>query len=147
MRISAKSKYALAALMVLAEKSSQNPTPTAAIAEELEISKIYLEQVFAQLKKGGLVFSTKGSQGGYLLAKEPDSITMLDILLETEGALFEKTAMVFPEKQAFLDQVMEAGVWSRMESTLTAALEQITLEELLRKKKELTPKGQPMFYI
>jgi Rrf2 family transcriptional regulator, cysteine metabolism repressor len=92
MRISAKGRYALAAVISMAQQYSNGEYITViSISEKLGISKIYLEQVFSLLKRGGLVRSVKGSQGGYQLARTPGRINVLDVLSAVENSLFEKT--------------------------------------------------------
>ena len=104
MRISAKGRYALAAAMELARGFSGGASTTViSIAERLGISKIYLEQVFALLKRGEIVSSQKGAQGGYLLTRPPREISAYDVLLTVETALFQKTEPTAPEKAPQMD--------------------------------------------
>ena len=78
MKISAKARYGLATMIKLAQLYSREENITVLrLAETLHISKIYLEQVFALLKRAQLVVSTKGAQGGYQLARAPETITVL----------------------------------------------------------------------
>ncbi len=89
MRISAKGRYAIAATIYLAKRYANDEYITViSISEELDISKIYLEQVFSLLKQGEIVTSVKGSQGGYKLTRHPNQITVCDILSPIEAALF-----------------------------------------------------------
>lgn len=90
MRISAKGRYALASMIDIARHSGNGEYITViSISERLGISRIYLEQVFSLLKRGGLVTSVKGAQGGYLLARMPRQISAYDILSAVELSLFE----------------------------------------------------------
>ena len=83
MRISSKGRYALVSMIYMARRfDSKGFITVASISERFGISKIYLEQVFALLKKGGLVISTKGSQGGYQISRSPSEITAYDILFQ-----------------------------------------------------------------
>jgi Rrf2 family iron-sulfur cluster assembly transcriptional regulator len=68
MRLSTKGRYAVMAMVDLAQHSDGNPVSLAEIADRQEISLSYLEQLFARLRKGGLVRSVRGPGGGYLLA-------------------------------------------------------------------------------
>ena len=67
MRLSTKGRYAVMAMVDLAQHSGGGPVALAEIAERQEISLSYLEQLFAKLRKGGLVKSVRGPGGGYLL--------------------------------------------------------------------------------
>ncbi|MEI6102174.1 MAG: Rrf2 family transcriptional regulator, partial [Eubacteriales bacterium] len=81
MRISAKSRYALAAITYMAIIDNKKECVTViSISEQLGISKIYLEQVFSLLKRAKLVVSIKGAQGGYRLAKPAVKIAIADVL-------------------------------------------------------------------
>lgn len=72
MRISAKGRYALAAIISMAQQYNSGEHITViSISEKLGLSKIYLEQVFALLKKAEIVSSAKGAQGGYQLTRMP----------------------------------------------------------------------------
>ena len=70
MRLSTKGRYAVMAMVDLAQHSGGEPVSLAEIAERQEISLSYLEQLFAKLRKGGLVKSVRGPGGGYLLAHD-----------------------------------------------------------------------------
>src|SRR5665647_1533809 len=99
MRISSKGRYALAAVISMAQQyhSGENVT-VISISGKLGISKIYLVQVFSLLKRGGLVTSVKGAQGGYQLTRIPEKISVFDILSAVDIALFEKAEETVREK-------------------------------------------------
>ena len=95
MRISAKGRYALAAVILLAHKYNSGEYITViSISEKLGISKIYLEQVFSLLKRGKIVTSVKGSQGGYRLSQAPAKMTVLDVLSAVEMPLLKSEETV-----------------------------------------------------
>ena len=132
MRISAKSRYALAAMTSMAERYSDNEYITViSISEKLGISKIYLEQVFSLLKRGGLVISTKGAQGGYHLSRMPRQITVYEILAAVELALFEPTEETVPEKAPAIEAAMRLSVFDVLDATVQKALQDITLYHLV----------------
>ena len=76
-----KSRYGLRALIDLAINSKTEQVALNSIAERNKISPQYLEQVFAALRKAGIIKSVKGPQGGYLLAKPATKISVAEILL------------------------------------------------------------------
>ncbi len=86
MRLSKKSRYGLRALVDLSVRSKNGQVSLNSIAERNGISLQYLEQVFAALKRAGLVKSIKGPQGGYLLERPANQITVLDIVKALEGS-------------------------------------------------------------
>ena len=75
MKISTKGRYGLRSIIDLIINSSGENVPLINIAERQNISKNYLEQVFASLRKAGIVGSTKGAKGGYYLGDKPSNIT------------------------------------------------------------------------
>ncbi len=84
MRLSTKGRYAVMAMVDLAQHSGEGPVCLADIAERQEISLSYLEQLFAKLRRGGLVKSVRGPGGGYLLAHERDATRISDIILAVD---------------------------------------------------------------
>ena len=84
MRLSTKGRYAVMAMVDLAKHSAGEPISLAEIAERQEISLSYLEQLFAKLRKGGLVRSVRGPGGGYLLAFAAAETRISDIILAVD---------------------------------------------------------------
>ena len=84
MKLSTKGRYAVMAMVDLARHSNGNPVSLAEIAEREEISLSYLEQLFAKLRRSGLVKSIRGPGGGYLLAHDRDETRIADIILAVD---------------------------------------------------------------
>ena len=84
MRLSTKGRYAVMAMVDLAQQGMGKPTSLAEIAERQEISLSYLEQLFAMLRKAGLVKSVRGPGGGYLLAHDRSETRIADIILAVD---------------------------------------------------------------
>jgi Rrf2 family iron-sulfur cluster assembly transcriptional regulator len=80
-KLSTKGRYAVMGLVDLAKHSSGRPVALADIARRQEISLSYLEQLFAKLRRGGLVNSVRGPGGGYLLAHPADQTRIADAIL------------------------------------------------------------------
>jgi Rrf2 family iron-sulfur cluster assembly transcriptional regulator len=83
-KLSTKGRYAVMALCDLAGHPEDRPIALADIAERQEISLSYLEQLFAKLRRGGLVRSVRGPGGGYLLAHAPNETRISDIILAVD---------------------------------------------------------------
>jgi Rrf2 family protein len=148
MRISAKGRYALAAAINLAENyDSGECTTVISISEKLGISKIYLEQVFSLLKRGGIVISEKGAQGGYQLARMPRQITVLDVLSAIELSLFEQTEETVNAKAPEIESVMRAMVFDSIDGTVKEVLEKVTLEDLVSRIDEQKKDQGFMYFI
>jgi Rrf2 family iron-sulfur cluster assembly transcriptional regulator len=84
MRLSTRGRYAVMAMVDLAKHSAGKPVALAEIAESQEISLSYLEQLFARLRKGGLVKSVRGPGGGYMLTHAPEQTRVADVILAVD---------------------------------------------------------------
>ena len=87
MKISTKGRYALRLMIYIAANSNGKPVSIKDVAKNEDISDKYLEQIISILNSGGLVRSVRGPQGGYLLRKAPEDITVGAVLRLTEGTL------------------------------------------------------------
>lgn len=85
--ISTKGAYGLVAMYELSKHKKETPLQIREISSTANIPQNYLEQLLSKLRQNGLVKSTRGAKGGYILAKEPDDIKVVDILVALEGDL------------------------------------------------------------
>ena len=137
MKISTKGRYGLRAMLDLAIHSGSHVS-IGAIAERQDVSANYLEQVFALLRKGGLVNSIKGAQGGYVLADKPSNITVGKILRVLEGDLAivvddNNTAMTNNQ----MEYCLKNAVWEKMNASINQLADSITLEDLMNQYNQL----------
>ncbi len=148
MRISSKGRYALASAVRLAASYKSGEYVTViSVSEELGISKIYLEQVFSLLKRGGIVFSAKGAQGGYRLSGPPEEITAYDVLLAVEQSLFEKTADTVNGSAPEIERAMQSLVFNRADTALMESLTSVSLAMLAEEAGRNKADSANMFYI
>ncbi len=87
MKLSTKGRYAVMAMADLARYGGKKPVSLGEIAGRQEISLSYLEQLFAKLRRAGIVKSVRGPGGGYHLARDPDEIAVADIILAVDEPL------------------------------------------------------------
>lgn len=148
MRISAKGRYGLAAMIELTWLSTNGKLiPVATLSDHLGISKIYLEQIFSLLKRGKLVTSVKGAQGGYRLARDASEISVYDILSALEQTLFEPTESSVEEKAPIIENILNANVYRILDDGVKATLSKIKLSHLIEEYVAQKNKGNYMFYI
>jgi Rrf2 family protein len=148
MKISSKGRYGLRAMVDLAAHSTNEHISLNSIAERLEVSENYLEQVFLSLRKAGLVKSVKGAQGGYILSRLPDRITVGDILRALEGSL--SIIDEVPEDGRTADTVescLTDKVWTRIDECINSVVDSITLEDLVTEYIKLNNGHNYMYYI
>jgi len=140
MRLSAKTEYACLAMLALAEEYDLGePVQLRRIAEEHGIPPRFLVQILSQLKGAGLVASTRGSAGGYRLARPPHEITLADVIELMEGLARPESsaAKASPLSQALVDFCCELDQLER------ERLESATLADFAQHAAG----REPMWYI
>lgn len=148
MRVSAKGRYGLAAMVYMAQLHHNGEYVTIiSISEALGISKIYLEQIFSLLRRGEIVSSVKGAQGGYRLIKTPKQVTVYDVLLAIETSLFEKTDETVAEKMPALESAMQLAAFEPLSHAIETTLKKVTLHELVVESERQREDNNFMFYI
>ncbi|WP_265444397.1 RrF2 family transcriptional regulator [Acetivibrio straminisolvens] len=138
MRLSTKGRYGLKAMLDLALHNDEGPVALKSIAERQGLSENYLEQLFAALKKAGHVTSVRGAQGGYLLSKSPDNITIGSILRALEGSLAPVDCVVEdkPAKCDRFDNCVTKIVWEKIRDSVNEAVDSITLADLVNESNK-----------
>ena len=107
--ITSKSPYALAALVELHRYGERAPVPIAELARRREIPVQFLEQLFATLRKGGVLRSQRGVKGGYSFAKPADQITVLDLVELLDGPVGRGASGVFADAADAARSVLAAS--------------------------------------
>jgi len=130
MHISAKADYAARALVELARDSAR-PLTCEAIASSQMIPFRFLKSVVGELRRGGLVRSQRGCEGGYWLSRPAEEITLLDVVRAVDGEVFTLrgeplAALAYPAPAAGLP-----GVWRSVEASAAALLGAVTIAALL----------------
>jgi Rrf2 family protein len=143
--LSSKMEYALLALIELASHTAQKtPLKISEITAKQPIPERYLEQIFTSLRREGLIQSQRGAKGGYILAREPWQITVLEVLMILEGETpsREKDCPSTPTIEK--DLVYE--VWQQATEGAQAVLDRYTLQDLCQ-RRDLVRQISPMYYI
>jgi Rrf2 family transcriptional regulator, cysteine metabolism repressor len=127
--ITTKSPYALRALVELARLGPTSPIPIGELARRRDVPVQFLEQLFAVLRRGGILKSQRGVKGGYSFARDPAAITVLEIVELLDGPLGTNADSIFAE-------AAEAARAVLAKATITDVLE--------RENREA---GASMYYI
>lgn len=132
MKLSTKGRYAVMAMADLARRSVKGPVTLADIASRQSISLSYLEQLFAALRKGGLVSSVRGPGGGYSLARPAEEIRVFDIMLSVDEAL-DVTRCENEAKGCMDDgrRCITHDLWDELSRHIHLFLGSITLEDVI----------------
>lgn len=139
MKISTKGRYGLTLMISLAKREGQGCTSLKTIAEENQLSDLYLEQLVGPLRNAGLIRSVRGAKGGYQLSKPAVDITAGDIIRLLEGpiTIVESIDAEPPAQQA---------LWLRMRDAVRDVLDDTSLRDLADDKATSELDGY-MFYI
>jgi len=95
--ITSKSPYAVAALAELARSAGSGPVPIGELARRRDVPVQFLEQLFATLRRGGVISSQRGVKGGYRFARDPSTITVLEVVELLDGPLGREAEGVFAQ--------------------------------------------------
>ncbi len=105
--ITSKSPYAIAALAELGRSGGTDPVPIGELARRREMPVQFLEQLFAVLRRAGVVSSQRGVKGGYRFAREPSGVTVLEVVELLDGPLGRDAEGVFGDASKAAREVLE----------------------------------------
>jgi Rrf2 family cysteine metabolism transcriptional repressor len=131
--ITSKSPYAVRALAELARTGSAGPVPIGEIARRRDIPVQFLEGLFATLRRAGILQSQRGVKGGYSFARQPEEVTVLDVVEALEGRLGAD------------ESTDTADVWTEAIDALRLKLQAMTIAEVAQ--REARAAGASMYYI
>ncbi len=136
MRLSTKGRYAVMAMVDLATHGLGKPIALAEIADRQAISLSYLEQLFAKLRRGGLVGSVRGPGGGYLLAHAADATRISDIILAVDEPIRATRCMPGSPKGCTGDtsRCMTHDLWEELGNHIHLFLSSVTLDDVCDKR-------------
>jgi len=143
-KFSARSQYAVEAMLALVPTGDGDPIQVRHISRDHGIPVRFLEQIMASLKKAGLVRSVRGARGGYLLGHAPSGIRIAEILQAVEGPIRE--AAEDDSDAAPATQVVH-NLWGEAQESVRSLFDAITLEELTKRKDDLEAAHSPMYHI
>ncbi len=136
MRLPAKVEYACMAVLELSFRYAHNlPVQLGEIASAQNIPEKFLIQILQKLKAAQIVSSSRGSAGGYFLAKDPASITIADVVRAVDSTIFEKPGEAESPKNTPGKELI-LRTWNTLSNIIVVQLEQITFERLSNDLKE-----------
>ena len=132
MKLSARSRYAARILLELARHKTETPMSAAVLSQHTGVSVQFVEQILKPLKQKGLTKSIRGAAGGHRLAKNPESITLGEVVRLMEGGI--QLTVCCGEKAGDCprkDGCLTRNAWVQVSRTLERELDSITLSTLL----------------
>lgn len=130
LKLSTKGRYGVKAMLDLAVHYGTEPISIKSISERQGISEYYLEQLFAPLRRAGLIKSVRGAQGGYILNRKPIEITVLEIMDVLEGPVEISECLDNDECNKF-ESCATRVLWKKIQMSINSVMENVTLQEML----------------
>ena len=142
MKVSTKSRYGVAAMVDIAQQFGKGPVALRSVAQRQQVSEHYLEQLMSPLRNAGFVRSVRGAQGGYVLAKDPTTITVGDIVRAMEGPIAPVDCLLAEKGRdnPYCDKTnacIRRNIWLKMGESITDALDSISLASLCAEAQQV----------
>lgn len=142
MKLSTRGRYGIHAMFDLAMYAQEVPQPIKAIAERESIPEAYLEQLIAVLRKGELVTSIRGAQGGYMLARPADQITVGNVLRTLEGDLNIVSCLTGDDVCHKSGGCPTRAVWQKLRDGINQVVDSITLQDMIDDYERMNAQGE-----
>ena len=140
MRVTTWAEYGLIVSLHLAKDGSDAPTPARDLAEREGLPADYVEQILLKLRRAGLVRSVRGAKGGYFLARDPNTVSVKDVMEAAENRTFEVYC------DAHRVNLVRCGpdgdcairpVWRELQRRIDDLLSSVTLADLMLDETEV----------
>ena len=133
-KLSAKTEYALLAMVDLAEHFNKGLVKISDISYRKNIPKKFLEQILLTLKRTGYLKSRRGADGGYMLLKPPDSITVAEVIRLMDGALapVESVSSYFYDHTPIEQDERLIALFKDIRDYISNKLEKTTFSDIIR---------------
>lgn len=134
-------------MLELASHYGEGPIELREIAEKEDISLKYLEQVIIPIRTAGYVKSVRGSKGGYILAKPPSQIHLSDLVEILNGPIHLVECIDNPNVCLKTPHCVTRDIWRDVSEAIYHIFRSVTLEDMVRRKREKEKKNSPMYQI
>ena len=131
LRLSTKGQYGVRAMYEVAKAGSVGPVTIKEISVKQDVSVAYLEQILNKLRKAGIIQSVKGPGGGYMLARDPEKISIGQILKELEGPVAITSCLDPSEGCVRVDSCVTHLLWKSLGDNIERFLDSMSLQDLL----------------
>jgi len=147
MKLSTKGRYGTRAMLDLALHYGEVPVHLKDIAARQQVSERYLEQLVLSLKAAGLLKSVRGAKGGFVLARPPAEIKLIDIIQTLEGSICPVACVDDPDFCSRVDMCVTRDIWGELGKAMTQILDSQTLQDLVERQKQKVKPQKEMYYI
>lgn len=136
MKLSTKGRYGVKAMVDLAINYGGDPVSIKSISERQKISEYYLEQLFSPLRKANLINSVRGAQGGYMLSRAPEEITVAQLMEVLEGPVEISTCLQDGSCNN-IDCCATRLLWKKIKDSIDSVMEATTLKDIVDDYKNM----------
>lgn len=137
MKLSTKGRYGVKAMVDLAINYGDEPVSIKSISERQSISEYYLEQLFSTLRRAELIKSIRGAQGGYILNRAPEEITIHEVIEVLEGPI-EVSNCLEDEACNNIDCCATRLLWRKIKDSIDSVTSSITLKDIVDDYNKMT---------
>ena len=143
MKLSTKGRYGVKAMVELAINYGGAPLSIKTISKRQNISEYYLEQLFSPLRKAKLITSIRGAQGGYILNRQPEDITVSDIIEVLEGPI-EISDCLDGVTCNNVDCCATRLLWKKIKTSIDEVTNSVTLKDIVEDYKAMKEKNEAL---
>ena len=133
MRLSPAAEFAVRGVLVLTERYGQGPVCLDAVCATRKLSKQYLTKIFSLLSRADVVTAIRGKHGGYMLAREPKDISLLEVIEAVEGPIALNFCQHTPPKCEEPDCRVRP-IWTELQKIIRKRLGSVTLRDCVNSR-------------
>jgi Rrf2 family protein len=137
MQITRQADYAVRAVLYLANLGTSERAATSTVAEEQRIPPSFLAKIISQLSIAGLLHTSRGARGGVTLAREPQNISLLEVIEAIDGPIQLNECVGEDSLCTFDDDCPLRPVWSEAQNELVSRLKKTNFAQLMQRNKVL----------
>lgn len=147
--LSQKCRYALRAVLELSKRYGEGPVKIGEIAQAQSVPPRFLEVILNQLKQGGFLESRRGSDGGYLLQRSPDLLTVGDIIRFIEGPLTPVGCIGNQPTEVcpLHENCVFVPMWEKVQQAVSSVYDQTTFQDLVDQEARMCEQSSPSYAI
>ena len=137
MQITNQADYALRSMLYIAKYAESQLIPSNTIAEEMQISRIFLSRINSQLFNAGLIRTRRGARGGVMLAKPAAEISIYDVVTTIDGPITLIDCIADPESCPLSPDCPYRTFWEETQNALIARMKAVSLQDMLANSKKI----------
>ncbi len=130
MQITRQADYAIRAVRYLSKQEANQRAATSTVAQEMKIPPSFLAKIISQLSIAGLLHTSRGARGGVTLARDPNKISLLDVVEAIDGPILLNECVGDPGKCQFADECAMHPIWVDAQEMLVKRLRETTFATL-----------------